>query len=658
MSASPAPAPAALPGARPAPRGRWPLVGVVIAFFVLLATLTRVALLLSDRTIVAGNGAGALLHAFVVGFVYDLLVALWLAAPVALWLTLVRSRGTTGRGARIALTSFLALLLFVGCFTAAAEWFFFDEFNGRFNFVAVDYLIYPTEVVTNIWQSYHLGWALLVLAVLTALLLRPMRALVRQALATPVPLAPRLAGLSAYAAVLAVLTLAVSPGLARVSDDRALNEIASSGYYTFFQALLGVDAPYEGWYAASKGDPVPRLQALLADSATDPATWRAGTTLRRERALVAAPARPLNVVLVLEESFGSKFVGTLGGQGITPRFDSLAAEGTLLANAYSTGNRTIRALEATTTSLPPLPGIAVVRRAASKELFTLPSVLKAHGYRTMFVYGGRALFDNMGAYMRANGMERVIEQSDYPDTSFTTAWGVSDEAIFDKALAEMDTLDRAGKPFYVNVLTVSNHKPYTYPTGRIAEDPRKKRRTYAVKYADWALGRFVRQARAHPWFDHTLFVLMGDHGARVYGAQEIPLPSYEVPILFYGPGIVPTGRRLTTLASSLDVPPSILGFLGFDYDSKFFGTDVFHQDPARGRAFMTHNEVVSLMRGDTIAVLGLHQSVGLFRVDTAGNRLVRLGAPSGDGQRLVDDAISYYEGADRLYRAGKYRFAP
>ena len=640
-------------------RRRWSLVAVVAAVFVALATLTRVALLLSDRTIVAGNPGGALAHAFVVGFVYDLLVALWLAAPVALWLTLVPTPGTTRRAARTGLTILLALLLFLGCFTAAAEWFFFDEFNGRFNFVAVDYLIYPTEVVTNIWQSYHLGWALLILAVITALVMRPMRRLVRHALEAPAPLAPRLGALAAYAAVLAALTLGISPDLARVSDDRALNEIAASGYYTFFQALLGVDAPYEGWYATSKGDPIPRLRALLADSATDATSWRDGTTYRRERALAAPRARPLNVVLVLEESFGSKFVGALGSpQGVTPRFDSLISEGTLLANAYSTGNRTIRALEATTTSLPPLPGIAVVRRAASKDLFTLPSVLKAHGYRTMFVYGGRALFDNMGAYMRANGMERVIEQSDYPDTSFTTAWGVSDEAIFDKALAEMDTLHAAGKPFYVNVLTVSNHKPYTYPTGRIPEDPKKKRRTYAVKYSDWALGRFLRQARTHPWFDNTLFVLMGDHGARVYGAQEIPLPSYEVPILFYGPGIVPAGKRLTTLASSLDVPPTILGVLGIDYGSKFFGTDVFRQDPARARAFMTHNEIVSLMRGDTIAVLGLHRSVGLFRVDTAGNRLVRLGTPDAAGQRLVDDAITYYEGADHVYRAGKYRFEP
>ena len=635
---------------------RYRLVAILFALFVASSTVTRVILLAVDHALLTEHTAGEIGRTFAVGFVYDVLVALWLSAPLALWLTVAPARWLARRGQQVALMTVVALAVFLASFVVAAEYFFFDEFNGRFNFVAVDYLIYPTEVVTNIWQSYHLGWALLGLGLLTWAIMRALRRPVRAAATAHTSTAQRVAFAGVFVALLALLSLGVSPALAKVSDDRALNEVAANGYYTFFQALLGVDAPYEGWYATAKGDVMPRLQRLIAGPGTDSASFRAGTTLRRERSAIPPRARPMNVVIVLEESLGSKFVGALGAQNpVTPRFDSLAAEGTLLTNAYSTGNRTIRALEATTTSLPPLPGVALVRRAASRDLFTLPSVLGARGYQTMFVYGGRALFDNMGAYMRANGMQRVIEQKDFPDTSFTTAWGVSDEAIFDKALAEMDTLHASGRPFYVNVLTVSNHKPYTYPKGRIPEDPLKKRRSYAVKYADWALGRFVRDAKSHPWFGNTLFVLMGDHGARVYGAQEIPLPSYEVPILFYGPGIVPSGQRIRTLASSLDVPATVMALVGGDYDSKFFGTDVFRADSAHGRAFMTHNNNIAFMRGDRMVVLGLHESVGLFRVDTAANKLLPL-QPDSAGQAMIEDAITYFEGADRLYRGGKYRF--
>lgn len=635
---------------------RYGLVGLVFLLFVIASGLTRLALLVLDRALIE-DAAGEVVRALAVGAVFDTVTALWMAAPLALYLTVVPEAWRARRGHRRFLFIVVAALVYLACFVAAAEYFFFDEFNGRFNFVAVDYLVYPTEVVNNIWESYHIVWAVGLLAALTWLLLRLARRPLRHALDASATLAQRGTFIAGFMLLLAALTVTVRPTMARVSNDRALNEVASNGYYTFFQALLGVDAAYEGWYASRPPAEIrPRLRRLLTDAAADSTTFDDSTTLRVERG--TGPARRLNVVLVLEESFGSKFVGALhpDGPSVTPAFDSLVAEGTLLTRAYSSGNRTIRALEATSSSLPPLPGIATVRRSQSRGLFTLASLLRSRGYRTMFVYGGRAMFDNMGRYMLDNGMDRVIEQKDYPDGTYTTAWGVSDEAIFDKALAEMDSLHATRQPFYAMVLTVSNHKPYTYPAGRIAEDPAKKRRTHAVRYADFALGRFIRMARSHAFFDSTLFVLMGDHGARVYGKQQIPLPSYEIPILFYGPGIVRAGVRVPTLASAVDIPPTIMGVLGGDYESRFFGTDVFRQDSAAGRAFMTHNAEIALMRGDRVVVLGLRERADLFRVDTATQKFVPIATPDSAGRALIEDAIAYYNGADRVYREGRYQF--
>ncbi len=634
-------------------QSRFELAAIVAGIFLGVSLATRIVLAVIQHA-VAKDGLGRVLAAFLAGEVFDLLAALWIIAPLMLWLAVIPERRFRTRWQLVVLSFGTAVSVYLALFVAVAEYFFFEEFNGRFNFVAVDYLIFPTEVVNNIWQSYPTATILTVLTLIVVAIMWRARPAIRRVTQVETPARLRVMVLAAYAVLLAVLTLFVSPALARVSSDRALNEIALNGYYSFWLALLGQDAPYEGLYATRPASDVfPRLHRLLAEHAADTSSFVAGSIQRRIEN--APPERRWNVVVVLEESLGSEFIGTLypRERSLTPRFDSLITEGLLLDNAFSTGNRTIRALEATTASLPPLPGISIVRRDQSKDLFTLPALMRSRGYATMFIYGGRALFDGMGSYMRNNGMERVIEQSDFGNPGFTTAWGVADEAIFDKAITQFDSLHAAKKPFYALVLSVSNHRPYTYPAGRIGSDPNQKRRENVVEYADYSLGRFMRQARAHGWFDSTVFVLMGDHGARVYGAQEIPLASYEVPILLYAPKLIPAGQRVHTIASSMDMPPTILALLGVRYTSRWFGRDVLHLAPDEGRALMTHNNEIALMQRDTLAVLGLRGSSSMLRYDRAARQQLQLQSAPRD---LIDDAIAYFDGADKMYRSGKLRF--
>jgi len=154
-----------------------------------------------------------------------------------------------------------------------------------------------------------------------------------------------------------------------------------------------------------------------------------------------------------------------------------------------------------------------------------------------------------------------------------------------------------------------------------------------------------------------VFVLMGDHGARVYGAAEMPLASYAVPMVFYAPGILPAGVRVDQLASSMDVPPTILGLLGGDYDSKFFGRDVLSSHARPGLAVMTHNNEIALMRDNRLAVLGLRGATTVFDVD-ANATMHKVVTPDAGARNLVEDAIAYFQSADDLYRRGEYRFHP
>jgi phosphoglycerol transferase MdoB-like AlkP superfamily enzyme len=641
-------------------RSRYQLAVALIVLYMAVWLVTRLALLALQQG-VSRDGVLPVLKALGAGLVFDGVSALWLALPLVLYLAVIPERWYRRRFQRLFLGLGMSLAVFSALFLAMAEYYFFDEFNSRFNFVAVDYLVYPTEVAGNIWQSYHTGIVLAAVALASVVVTGILYRATRSTWDRVTPPVQRLAFVAGFGLLLAVATATVSPALAHVSEDRALNEVAENGYYTFWMALMGTDAPYEGLYASRPQPAVlARLHRLLGDDpAAVPGSFAPDSTLRHIQN--PGPPRRVNVVVVLEESLGAEFIGALhppaAQESLTPRYDGLTKEGTLLTHAYSTGNRTIRAIEATTSSLPPLPGESIARREASVHLFTLPELLKARGYQTMFVYGGRALFDGMGRYLSRNGVDRIVDQGAFPKGTFTTAWGACDEAIFTKALQEMEAARATGKPFYSLVLSVSNHRPFAFPEDHLKYDPRYHRRENAVRYADYAVGEFMARAKAKGFYRDTLFVLMGDHGARVYGASEIPLASYEVPILFVGAG-VPANQRVDTLASSLDVPPTVMGLLGMSYDSKFFGHDVLRVPPSEGRALMTHNSEIALMRGGRMAVLGLHESVDLYDVDLAKGEMKRRRAVDGQDGSLIEDAIAYYDGADRLYRGGAYAYGP
>lgn len=592
-------------------------------------------------------------NALAMGTVFDLVVTAWLLLPVALYFALVPRRWYARRSERWLrfLLAFAATVWFL--FSVSAEWFFFQEFDSRFNFVAVDYLVFPTEVVTNIWESYPTGWILATLAAVGVVVVWRSRRMIE--LRSPGCGRARWGPVVALTASGLLGSWWISPARGEVSQDRVVNEIARNGFHTFCAALRGSHGSFDGLYASMpEAEVFATLHQVLAEKAAVRGSFAATST---ERMIVhPGPERRLNVVVVLEESLGSDFVGALGrgkDASLTPSLDALAAQGTLLTNAYSTGNRTIRAIEATTSGLPPLPGVSIVRRPQSEGLFTLPALLRERGYDTSFIYGGRALFDGMGGYLGRNGVDRIIDQASFPDETFRTAWGVADQAIFDRALEELDRLDAQERPFYSLVLSVSNHRPFTFPeNAEIRRRPELGGRENAVRYADWALGRFMAAARSKPWFGETVFVLMGDHGARVYGSAELPLASYQVPILFIGPGIE-AGRRLDTLASSLDVPPTILGLLQASYRSKFFGRDVFAERPDEGRALMTHNSKIGLLEGHHLAVLGLQGATSLYECDL--DRPECRPASDDHAFGLIEQAIAFYNGANLLYERGGYR---
>ncbi|MGO8674658.1 MAG: LTA synthase family protein [Limisphaerales bacterium] len=589
------------------------------------------------------------------GFHRDLFAAVVELIPLLCWLALVSNRQFAARWHRLLFLGAGFTFWFAQIFLLFTEFFFFDEFKSRFNTVAVDYLENPREVLINIWESYHVALLLLACLGLTLLWMWVARRLFGGMWEAPVSRKSRVLHLAGAAALAAVLVPSINIRGARVGSDRTVNEVANNGALSFFAAAWTHHIDFADFYKTMPlDDAYGRARRLMAAPG---ASFEAeGRSIRRR--VAGDPARPrLNVVILLEESLGSEFWGSLGRRHtLTPEMDKLAAEeGILFTNIYACGNRTVRGMEGVLSSFPPLPGGSIVKQDLSDNVETTARVLKRDGYSTLFVYGGHGLFDSMRSYAVRNGYDRFIEQKHFAHPTFTTIWGVCDEDIFARTIEECRALTGAGKPFFATALSVSNHKPYAYPKGRIPEDPGRRKREYAVRYSDFALGQFFRAARKEAFWTNTVFVVVADHGARVYGEQSIPIHSYEIPVLIVGPAVVKAPRRIRQLGSSLDVSPTVLGLIGRPYETMFFGQDLLRSDPEAGRALLNHNRDIGLLARDRLAVLGLLQTVEFYAGDPKRVDMTLVSNPTEADRELERDAIALYQVADDLYAHRRYR---
>jgi phosphoglycerol transferase MdoB-like AlkP superfamily enzyme len=628
--------------------------GVVlfVAVFVGISFLTRLALLLKAAHDVTWTLS--LVAAFGWGLLYDLGAAGFAALPLIVLLTLLPARffqWAWARGlAHLAAFGILFLLLFGG----AAEWTFWDEFGVRFNFIAVDYLVYTTEVVGNIRESYNLpailagvgaGAALaLWLLVRTGAPARWLRAEHEKARARYLAGLCWLVGVVAYGGVLDSEWL---PNF-RNNFNR---ELGKNGLWSLFAAFRHNMLEYDQFYPTlPEAEALRTLQArLTADGGT---LLRPGEpdTLR----LVRNPGPELrpNVIQITVESLSADFLGIFNrASGLTPNLVEIAGKSLVFENLYATGTRTDRGMEALTLAVPPTPGRSLVKRPRNEGLFTLGSVFRAKGYDTAFLYGGFGYFDNMNYFFGHNGYRVIDRNSPEADITFANVWGACDEDLFRWTMREADKSAAAGRPFHYFVMTTSNHRPYTFPEGRIDLPSKVSGRAGAVKYTDYAIGKFLREAADKPWFKDTVFVIVADHCASSAGRTELPIQNYHIPLLIYSPGGHIAPGRITTLMSQVDYAPTLLGLLNWSYPSRFFGHDIRRIDPGAARALIGNYQKLGLRCGDDFIVLKPVRQTVQFVYNPSDYSL----SPRPVDEAFRAEAISYYQVASQLYEEGRYR---
>lgn len=590
-----------------------PVLGLLLLGAVGLAA-SRAGLILWQWPRVAPTGAAGSM--MLQGLRSDLILMGWFIAPMLLALPLFAAFRRTALWLRVACSWFALALCFVVLMELVTPTFLI-EYDVRPNRTFLDYLEFPRDTAVMLWAGFRFAViaGFIGLGVLGWLIFRHFRSyagdggwtLRRTLLVWPIAL---------FATVMMIRSNThgrpVHLGNFSFCGDATVNSLVANSAYSMLYAAYQIrrEAGLSQQYGQMPVDEmIRRARAQLGVGADRfvSADW----PLARTQAASMRRERPLNLAIIMQESLGASFVGSLGGKALTPNIDQLADRSLWFEQMYATGTRTSRGVEALAAGFPPTPALAVVRLAKSqKDFFTIGTALRQAGFHNEFVYGGDANFDNLGGFLLSNGFQTVIDRKDFQNPAFPGFLGVSDEDLYGKIHERLQTLHQAGQPFLLLTLSLSHHQPYDYPDGRITVEGDNKATTEnSARYADHALGEFLARAQASDYWKDTLFLIVADHESRITGDALVPVEGFHIPALIVGADTRPMRVRSTT--SQIDLAPTMLSLIGVDAEVTFAGRDLtrtlpeFGNDPApvAPRAIMQYNQNFAWMQNGRVTVL-------------------------------------------------------
>ena len=603
------------------------------------------------------------IRTFITGLFFDLGVISFFAVPFVLYLLLIPQKiyGTFIDKIIVVFAYFIGVLIFV--FTFFAEITFWEEFKRRFNFIAVDYLVYTYEVVENINQSYPLPLLISGVVVITLVLIFIAKKLqgFKNTFNNKDNFKTKLVPAFFWIALAIVFGLFIPNKSAEWSKNRYENELSKSGIYSFFAAFRNNELNFNEFYKTNDIKKSIKAAKNLVALQSDEFIQNKNPLNRIVHNTDSLSIKP-NIVLICIESLSSDFLQRFGNKKkITPFLDGLIKESIFFNNAFATGTRTIRGMEAIVLSVPPTAGRSIVKRPNNNNLFSIGEVFKQQGYSRTFFYGGDGYFDNMNQFFGGNGFD-IVDRGrgfllgddfnakrtniDDNEVTFENAWGVCDENIYDKVIQQADIAHNNKKPFFNFIMTTSNHRPYTYPENKI-DIPSGTSRAGAVKYTDFAIKEFINNAKKKSWFKNTVFVIMSDHCASSAGRSELDIANYHIPTWIYNlPNV--ENKELNTLTSQIDIFPTLFGYLNWTYESRLFGRDVNKIEPNQERALIGNYQKLGLLKNDKVMVLGTVKTANYYQWNRKNNEL----KPIEMEPNFLNESISYYQTADYIFQNG------
>ncbi|MGI9894597.1 LTA synthase family protein [Vibrio natriegens] len=581
----------------------------------------------------------------------DFATLCWLFILPALLSALLPLKGKIGNGWKWILRLWMVAGLWILVYMELATAPFIQEYDLRPNRLFIEYLIYPKEVMSMLWTGYKLE--LFIGAAGTAITLilgwKWSKKLTDSAQQIHWKWRPLLAILVVLIGVAGARSSLghrpLNPAMVAFSSDPLLNDLTLNSSYSLLFAVNNMKSEKSAEQFYGKMDSQKMLEIVRESSKKSDFNPELLPTMNHNSATYKG--KPKNLVILLQESLGTQFVGSLGGLPLTPNLDKLTEEGWLFTQMYATGTRSVRGIEAVTTGFPPSPSRSVVKLSKSQTgFFTIADLLKNQGYHTQFIYGGEANFDNMKTFFFGNGFEQIVEEKDYRNPGFVGSWGVSDEDLYNKADEEFERLSKDDKPFFSLVFTSSNHSPYEYPQGKIEQyDENYMTRNNAVKYSDYALGTFFEKAKKSGYWDDTIFIVIADHDARVSGANLVPVKHFHIPALIIGKGIEP--RKDDRISNNIDMPPTLLSLIGVDAKSPMIGRDLTKPLAREDeRAMMQYDKNFGYLTRDNLVVFSPGEKVTTLSYDFENKTMQPLD---------VEEAIVERAKANALFASKAYK---
>lgn len=558
-----------------------------------------------------------------------------------------------------------ALILFIFVFTFFAEITFWEEFKCRFNFVAVDYLIYTFEVVQNIHESYPLYILIPSMILITGVIFFYFwkKDIFNETFSTKISFQKRVIAFLISILIMSFYALFVTNSSAEWSINRYNNEISKAGIYSFFAEFRNNKLDFKTFYTSISDENA--FKIVRTNIQEENARFIANDfSIKRKITDSLDINNKPNVIFILMESMSGSFMSEFGNQEkITPFLDSIANKSLFFNNLYATGNRTVRGMEAVTLSIPPTPGQSIVKRLNNTNLHTISNVFKSKNYQCNFFYGGDGYFDNMNAFYGGNGFDiydrgrgSILSDAikttrhniDDNEVTFENAWGICDEDIYFKMIKVADEYHQMNKPFLNFIMTTSNHRPYTYPNNKI-DIPSGTGRNGAVKYSDYALQQMFAKAKMKPWFKNTIFVFVADHCASSAGKDEIDVKNYQIPAIIYGQNMIKP-QKVTKLCSQIDIFPTLFGQFHWSYTSNFFGTDILSKS-YKERALIGTYLKLAQKTNSNVTILSNQKKNANYKWDPVSNQLFLLPLK----KSKLYETIAWYQTADYLYLNDKLK---
>lgn len=481
----------------------------------------------------------------------------------------------------------MAMVGVIYCFFSFVDYQYVQQFGTHLPFSTLEYLKTVSQFQSSIWSTLgSVSFFLIFLLPSFLLLWKVFRT----------PFSADAGFLRFGKRVLSVLILVVVGGVSGsysnsyVSKNRE-DPIVSAGLNYFFwtqereqeiaierpsDAIEQVVATLSGESATFVNEDYPLVRTHIARACPVQKT-------PLQQALCPLVGKPVNVLLVVLESFRGAEVGALGSSlKLTPRFDEWSQRGILFTNFFANGFQTRHGEVALYCSLMPNYGAAIMKRYAHNHFRCLPEILQESGFSTSWVHASDAGFDGQISFLKKIGFSQIIDSFDFPRDTEKLGWGYSDEALFEKWL---ELLEDEVQPFFSSALTITNHHPFAVPSAYELDLGHESFHQFynSMYYTDAQLGAFLDMAREQSWYEQTLILITADTSS--FLPSEVSTKNFEefvqlrsrVPLLMVG-GVIQTSQVIEEYYSQIDLAPTIMHLLNLNWTSHWAGNSMLFSE--------------------------------------------------------------------------------